>query len=426
MKPNIIELVVKENRCIGCGACVSICPVNVLSMDFNSSGLYEPKEISGCLKKCSLCLKVCPFYEKDQYEDILSKELFYGLEYKQHIGYFINTYEFSKLNLKEKLCSASGGSGNYLLKKLLELDLVDELLTVKPNDDPNKLFKFNVFKSEDEIDESRGSVYYPVSMDEVLEYVLKNDKRYAITALPCFAKAIRLFQKNNHKAKNRIKFIVGLVCGQMKSKDFAQQIADETFKNKTLIKSVNFRKKIPHKTAYGFAFEFEDINGDLAIDYRDKSAFKYWTSRAFTPLACNNCIDVFAKCADVTLMDAWLDEKIKDYSGHSLLIVRNKIFDEILKNVDKNDVFCKKIDPDLVIKSQNGAIDEKNSFYFYDKQNILNKKIVRIKKNIQKQSLKDKKMDEIKLKKLKKQLKLKARKDTIIYLFKKHILRKTV
>ena len=152
MKPNIIELVVKENRCIGCGACVSICPVNVLSMDFNSSGLYEPKEISGCLKKCSLCLKVCPFYEKDQYEDILSKELFYGLEYKQHIGYFINTYEFSKLNLNEKLCSASGGAGNYLLKKLLELDLVDEILTVKPNGDPNKLFKFNVFKSEDEID----------------------------------------------------------------------------------------------------------------------------------------------------------------------------------------------------------------------------------------------------------------------------------
>lgn len=33
------------------------------------------------------------------------------------------------------------------------------------------------------------------------------------------------------------------------------------------------------------------------------------------PRACNYCDDVFAECADVTCMDAWLPEYSQDHRG---------------------------------------------------------------------------------------------------------------
>lgn len=418
-------MVVQKDRCIGCGACAGLCPVNVLSMDFNESGCYQPYEIPGCLDKCSICLKVCPFYEKDLEEIKISNELYKTENFYKEIGNFINTYEFYIKDEKTRVESASGGAGYYILSKLLEDDLVDEIIAVEPNNDPEKLFKFSVFKDKKSLKNSRSSAYYPVTMDEILEYVLNHNKRYAITALPCFAKAIRLTQKINPKIRKRVKFIIGLVCGQMKSKKFTSHIANESFGREVQLKSVNFRKKIENKNAMEFSFEFEDMNGNRALDNRSVSPSKYWTSRAFTPFACNNCNDTFALCADIVLMDAWLPKFIKDWRGHSLIISRNKIFDDMLKNSLKDEVFCQDIEPTLVVKSQLLVIQNKKSFFFYDKQNFLEKKMIKLKKEIQKESLNGK-FDEVKFNKLKKLLLNNARIKTIKYLVNKHILRKNV
>ncbi|NLY04154.1 MAG: 4Fe-4S binding protein [Campylobacter sp.] len=424
MKPNIIEQVVEKDRCIGCGVCVAICPVSVLDIRFNKNGCYEVSEVPGCLDKCSLCMEVCPFYSKDEFENEISKELFSSIEdinFKEHLGYYSKTYEFSKTNIDDKLASASGGAGNYILSELLNQNLVDKVLAVESNDDPQKLFKFSVFESIEDLKRSRSSAYYPVTMDEILEYVLKNDARYAITVLPCFAKAIRLLQNKNHKFRNRVKFVIGLVCGQMKSKKFAQTLAEISFKKDSVVLSkVNFRKKQADKLASNFAFEFTDSSGKIAIDPRDKSPLKFWSSRAYTPFACNNCFDTFAITADVTLMDAWLPDKIQDYSGHSLIISRNKAFDEILSNA--KGVVCSEFSADLVLKSQIGVVKQKMLFA-KGSGNLLDKKIKKLKLTIQTKSNKTLNYDKS-IEKTYKKLKILSRANayynTLIYLFKKY------
>ena len=47
MKPNITELIVEHDLCIGYG----MYPVDVLPMKFNSFGMYIPSEIPACLDK---------------------------------------------------------------------------------------------------------------------------------------------------------------------------------------------------------------------------------------------------------------------------------------------------------------------------------------------------------------------------------------
>jgi coenzyme F420-reducing hydrogenase beta subunit len=384
MSFNIIQTTVLKDQCIGCGTCDAICPVDVLKMDFNSIGMYEPIESEGCLDKCTLCIDVCPFVEENQDEKELGKKLYeneINMLFHKDLGYFVNTYEVYKKDTHERLKSASGGAGHSILKNLLEQKLVDTILTVESNNDPDKLFKFSNFKEVQELEKIRGSIYYPTEMSEVLDYVMKNDGIYAITTLPCFAKAIRLAQGKNSKLRKRIKFVIGLVCGQMKTKEFTHTLAKNAIGTDRL-KSVNFRVKQENKSAINFAFEFTSINEKKVNKLSNANIpSKLWGSRAFTPNACNSCTDVFANCADIVLMDAWLPGYMDDYKGHSLVIARTNEISKALEN--SLDIDVKKIDYKKVFLSQKPVVDNKNAICYGSKNiftQLTNKQKLKIQK----------------------------------------------
>lgn len=387
MRPNITELVVEKDICIGCGACDAICPVDVLRMDFNSVGLYQPFESDGCLDKCTLCIDICPFVEENKSEKEIAKALYSDkeeIQFHSDLGYFTDTYEVHKKELNDRLKSAAGGAGHALLEYLLEEKIIDTVLSIESNNDVDKLFKFTTFKNKTELESVRGSVYYPTEMSEVLEYVMKNDGTYAITALPCYAKAIRLAQEKNSKLRKRIKIVIGLVCGQMKTKEFTHTLAKDVLGTDRL-KSVGYRIKQENKYAVNFAYEFVAEKNGLKGSI-DRANINLWESRAFTPNACNSCSDVFAHCADVVLMDAWLPEYIKDYRGHTLVIARTNEIKNMLENIQSIEV--KKIDHKKVFLSQKPVVDNKNAI-FYGSKNIFINKINKIKLQIQKLSNED-------------------------------------
>lgn len=386
MSFNIIKTTVLENKCIGCGICDAICPVDVLKMDFNSIGMYEPKEVEGCLDKCTLCMDSCPFVSENPNEKELAKKLFEKEEnsiFHKDLGYFVNTYEVHKKDINERLKSASGGAGHSILKNLLEQKLVDTILTVESNNDPDKLFKFSNFKEVKELEKIRSSIYYPTEMSEVLDFVMKNDGKYAITTLPCFAKAIRLAQEKNSKLRKRIKFVIGLVCGQMKSKEYTHTLAKNAVGTDRLT-SVNYRVKEKNNSAMNFSFEFKSLKNQKTERLSNINLpSKLWGSRAFTPNACNSCTDVFAHCADIVLMDAWLPEYMNDYKGHTLVLSRTNEISTLLEN--SQDIESKKINYYKAFLSQKPVVDNKNAVALGSK-NIFVNKINKIKFEIQKLS----------------------------------------
>ena len=115
---------------------------------------------------------------------------------------------------------------------------------------------------ENSVKAASGSVYYPVEMSEVIQKILEVPGRYAITGLPCFIKALRLAAQKNRKLRERIVFTIGLVCGQMKSKNYTKYIAalagNDSLKK---IQSVYYRGKSPEKPASNFYFQFTDEHG---------------------------------------------------------------------------------------------------------------------------------------------------------------------
>ena len=432
MSFNVVSEVASKNHCIGCGVCTAICPQSVLQMHIAPSGNYEVRQIPGCDERCDLCLKVCPFYQKDGFEDALNRKIYADLPNQSgDFAKFLNTYEFYKKDEAQRLSSASGGAGNFIFNALFENGLIDYAIcaqsvdsasfsasqstamvqgTAEPqstsaeqnfkedasqnleqssdvsqNLEQNRdaaLFKFAVIKSAGDLERTKKSAYYPLSLDEALKFIAAHDGAYAISALPCFAKALRLICEKNRRIKSRVKFIIGLVCGQSKSANFARKLANNAFGEEVSLASADFRHKIAGASAMSFGFKFKDVRGREAVDDRSSSAEFYWSSRAFTPLACNRCVDVFAKCADAVLMDAWLSPQVGDFRGSSLVITRDERIDELFKNSGE---FCESISPALVQSSQQSVVDTKNEI-FYGTKNPLKKYIYKLKFEIQNES----------------------------------------
>ena len=424
MSFNVVSEVASKNRCIGCGICTAICPQSVLQMQLAPSSSYEVRQIPGCDERCDLCLKVCLFYQKDGFEDALNRKIYADLPNQSgDFAKFLNTYEFYKKDEEQRLSSASGGAGNFIFNALFENGLIDYAICAQSVDSASlcalqsttmvqyaaepqntsaaqnfkerwdasqnleqspdaALFKFAVIKSAGELERTKKSAYYPLSLDEALKFIAAHDGAYAISALPCFAKALRLICEKNRRIKSRVKFIIGLVCGQSKSANFARKLANNAFGEEVSLASADFRHKIAGASAMSFGFKFRDVRGREAVDDRSSSAELYWSSRAFTPLACNCCVDVFAKCADAVLMDAWLSPQVEDFRGSSLVITRNERIDELFKNSGE---FCESISPVLVQSSQQSVVDTKNEI-FYGTKNPLKKYIYKLKFEIQNES----------------------------------------
>lgn len=354
---------ITKNCCIGCGLC-SITKLG--KMDLDPYGKYKVNIESPVDSVLLETLKVCPFSPNIQNETELAKEIFNTKITKESsgIGLYINIYLGFIDNDKIRINSSSGGIITWLLLKLIEQNIIDSVIHVVPSDEEKVIFKYSVSKNESEIISGASSKYYPVEMSYVLEYIRDNPGNYAIVALPCFTKGIRLLQKSNLIFKERIKFIITPVCGHLKTTRYSDFLAWQANINPKNLKLINFRKKIPGRKAsqYGTEFQYYDQN-ILKVKIVPNSEFEIgtnWGHGMFKYPACDYCDDIFGELGDISVGDAWLPEYVKDYKGNSVIVVRNSIINElIIEGVEEEEIILKEISNDLAEKSQAGGIRNK-------------------------------------------------------------------
>jgi len=361
LNKNVISEVVNNDLCIGCGVCTAICPTHNLTINFDNNGKYIANEAGRCLDSCNQCFKICPFSSEEypKNEELMAKEIFKNQEnfnFDKSIGFFRNLYVGYAEKYKCRELGSSGGLARLMLIKLLENNIVDYVIHVIPNNDPEKLFKFSVSSNKEDIEQTSKSAYYPVEMSEVLDFIKNNEGNYAITALPCFAKGLRSAQNLNKNFKERIKFIFGLTCGQTKSKFFTNYIAAlNGLSGDEKIVSIDFRNKSANQPANNFSFNIQGKKNIKA--FWNDNISHIWTNRWFTPNACNYCDDLFAELTDISFMDAWLPEYSQDWKGTNIIISRSEMLSNILEEVNADgEIVISPISLDKVKKSQKGPL----------------------------------------------------------------------
>ncbi len=352
----VITTVVKNDLCVGCGACVDICSNNALKMEWNENGLLIPTQINIC-NYTKKCISVCPFNPEnretideifDRYDNNNDTK-----KYKNYIGNFISLYVGH--SNKYRLSSSSGGISTWFVDQLFQNDLIDYSIGVGTSNSNKSHFDYQIVSKTDNILSISKTKYYPVTLVNIFNFIRENKGRYVISGLPCFLKAVRLFQDVDPIVKERIKFTIGITCGGMKSRFFTEYLAWKLKIKPGEIEKPEYRNKNTALSAGDYSFSFKKGKERVSMGIRDIG--HNWGLGLFKPNSCDFCDDIFAELADISIGDAWLQPYQKDGKGANLIIVRSPIVDTLINQGKKNkDIIVSDETADRIISSQKANI----------------------------------------------------------------------
>lgn len=303
-----------------------------------NKGCYEPSFHSPPTADATQAWEYCPFGGLSDAEDRIANAAFSGDGFKTSpkLGRYLHLYAGWAASEELRLKASSGAIGRWILAELLERKLVDAVVQVAKVDGlGGPHYKYQVYEDSKAVYEAGKSAYYPVEVSGILREIRSSKQRVAITALPCFAKTLKALSLSDPELQGKIKYVIGLFCGHLKSKWYAEMAAWGANADPAKMLGVDFRGKSPLKSAA--AKEYRVTEQTVEGEVVERKAFESdlfgtnWGHGFLKYSACDFCDDVAAENADLTVGDVWLPQYTSDWRGTSLVVVRSRELDGILR-----------------------------------------------------------------------------------------------
>ena len=361
-----LKNILEGGYCIGCGACGAVS--SSVSVAMNKDGMFRAdfSKVDACSK--NQILEVCPFSDKAENESQISSKEFKNCTKKdEYLGHYMGLYAGHVSEGDYRKRGTSGGVITWICSELLRKNLADYIIQVRSEEGggSQSLFSYQISSSVAEVKAASKSRYYPVEMSGVLKALKKRPGRYVVVGLPCFIKAVRNLQRLDPVVKERVAFTIGLVCGHLKSKAFADSFGWQSGIRPGDLDSIDFRVKMPDRRAGDYGVS---VSGKGVSDARrTREFFGYnWGYNFFRYPACNFCDDVFAETADIVVGDAWINDYEKDPRGNSVVVVRKQELKMIIDGAISDDRLSLNTEtPEVIIKSQEGGLRDRREGLSY-------------------------------------------------------------
>jgi coenzyme F420 hydrogenase subunit beta len=401
MTPQVIDYVVNNELCTGCGVCVAACPSNSIDMNWDQYGFLVPNLISDCNNDAK-CLEVCPFdpTKRDVLvnEDVLS-EMFVkespnnaahfidditignDSKYERKLGNYRGLFAGHSNDYRET--SSSGGITSIVLELLLTLDVVDKLIVVSNKDIDQSFYSHRIISTVDEVKETSKTKYHPTTLADCLKEVHRSRERYAVVGLPCFIKGVRKFMVNDEIVGGNIKFCISIVCGGLKSKFYTDYLAQKSGIKHNNYSDPQYREKMPDLKASQYNFVAKDVEEGALKRHPMWTLGDMWGTGLFKANACDFCDDVTGETADISIGDAWIPPYINDGKGANIVITRSELADRVISHAIKEKlVVLENLSFERVIKSQDASFRHRQNAIGFRilLRKILSKKMVPLKR----------------------------------------------
>lgn len=320
-----ISDIVNANMCTGCGLCVSESENS--KMIWNKEGFLVPDLNSNF---SDLAVKVCPFNNNPD-KEVKSEDEIALMNFPkarntdERIGRFENIYVGYSEDYRNT--SSSGGIATFVFEQLFSLNLIQHLFVVK---EVNGTYQYQWFNDFNDIKNISKTRYIPVTLENLFKEIDSKEGKVAISGVACFVKAVRLKQYYYPAYKDKICFIVGIICGGLKSKYYSDFLSQKAGIQGDYHKQ-EYRVKKPESYAYDYKFSALDAN-DKIHSVEMQTLGDMWGSGLFKSNACDFCDDVTTELADISLGDAWLSPYNNDGRGTSVIVTRSKLADEVILN----------------------------------------------------------------------------------------------
>ena len=348
-----VNTLLPQNECVGCGACVNICPKDAVSLIADEVGYYRAKvDWEKCID-CGLCAKTCPALQLPQNNNSTMPKC----------------YEFIANDKDILWNSSSGGAFSVFSKNVLEKkgvivgaawadDFSVHHIIVDRIADLYKLQKSKYLQS-----------YIGYVFRQVKEY-LEKDREVLFTGCPCQVAGLRAYLGKDYD--NLIS--VDLLCGNAPSAEFFKKYLKEAFPDG--IKKYEFRNKSQGYNAE--CIEIEKNNGEKVVlrGTKQDAYQRVYHNHTMCASHCENCkYQRLPRFGDITIGDFWglsaKDKKIDVSKGVSVILANSKRGEEFLKEIPEEDIAIFKEVPldwlggnGFAIKgSHNYASPERDSFY---------------------------------------------------------------
>jgi len=311
-----VQNILATRLCTFCGKCISICPVNALSI--SEDGPILDEEV--CIH-CSLCFENCPrtFLPIGLLKGYILGKIIKPDHLKEEpIGPYKKCVMAQCTDDATKAVKQDGGVVTSLVAYLLEKGEIDGAVVVGLEDDPWKP-KPRIVRNVAELLECAGTKYAMSPSLSLLESVKQAEcEKICVVGTPCMLQALRKYQifygETFKDIFGEIVAVFGLFCMESFPYEGLKKIAEKSGVQLSDVKKTDINK--------GKFFLHRSEGDPIELPIADVAEF--------AREACHYCIDLTSELADISV------GSIGAGSGWSTTIVRTNTGEKIFENAVKD------------------------------------------------------------------------------------------
>lgn len=328
----------KKQECVGCGACLSACNRNAITMQPDSLGFLYPVIDQYKCVDCGLCAKSCFNNHKPVYNEPL----------QTCIGY--------ASDINEQISSTSGGIASVLMKSIL----MNGGVVYGCSGENARDVKHIRIERSDEIVKLKGSKYVQSYMGSTYKTVvndLKAEKTVLFIGTPCQVAGLKAYLRG--KIYNNL-FTVDFVCHGVPSQQLLNDAIDAELSGYGDLRLVNRVKEDGKESKYTLRL-LKDNQIVFDDTYPSKGYITGFLAGLYYRENCYQCkFSRRERVSDITLGDFWdRTNKVLGFAnkknGLSMIMV-NTISGKRLMSMSGSLIICKSWNYEDFIK-RNGQLD---------------------------------------------------------------------
>ncbi len=350
-----LQDVIAWDLCSGCGACYYACPTGVVSLvDIASAGTRPSFSPEGC-GSCVNCLSICPGFRVDgePAADASSKER----DAADELGPYLEIWEGFATDPEIRFKASSGGVLSALSLYCLEREDMEFVLHAGMDESKPWTNKTVQSRSRDDILKRTGSRYAPASPCDGLKAIEESPRPCVFIGKPCDAEAVAMLRQQRPELEQKLGIVLTFFCAGTPNSQGTMDLLDSLDVVPNTISSVRYRGE---GWPGGFKVQFKDRADEKFIPYEAS----WGKLTRYRNLRCHLCPDGLGQVADISCGDAWHQFNSNSDIGRSIVIVRTRRGQEILRRAwSENYVELRAIGPEAVRLAQPGLLERHRELF---------------------------------------------------------------